>query len=235
MKTLVIIPAYNEAESIENVVETLTHHYPQFDYVVINDGSVDSTAKLCYINGYNLIDLPANLGLAGAFQTGLRYAYENDYDYTLQFDADGQHKPEYIQPMLEAMEQGYDIVIGSRFVTKKKTFNLRMLGSFFISLAIKLTTGQTIKDPTSGMRLFNRNMTAEFAKSLNYGPEPDTISYLIKCGARVGEVQVEMEERQAGESYLNFSRSIAYMIRMCLSILLIQWFRKRDKKEVKKA
>ena len=175
-----------------------------------------------------MIDLPVNLGLAGAFQTGLRYAAENGYDCALQFDADGQHKPEYIQPMLDMLEEGADIVIGSRFLTVRKPRNLRMVGSYLISWAIRLTTGQKICDPTSGMRLFNRGMLEEFSTNLNYGPEPDTISYLIKNGAVVRELQVQMGERIAGKSYLNLVRSVEYMIKMGLSILLIQWFRKRD-------
>ena len=169
-----------------------------------------------------------NLGLAGAFQTGLRYAAEHGYDCAMQLDADGQHLPRYIAPMLEELEAGADIVIGSRFITVLKPRTLRMVGSYLISWAIRLTTGQPICDPTSGMRMFNRRLLEEFAQNLNYGPEPDTISYLIKNGAVVKEVQVEMAERTAGESYLNFARSVQYMVKMGLSILLIQWFRKRD-------
>ena len=228
MKLLIVIPAFNEQENIVRVVDDLIAHYPQFDYVVVNDGSRDRTAALCRQHGYRMIDLPVNLGLAGAFQTGLRYAAENGYDCALQFDADGQHKPEYIQPMLDMLEEGADIVIGSRFLTVRKPKSLRMLGSYLISWAIRLTTGQAICDPTSGMRMFNRAMLEEFSTNLNYGPEPDTISYLIKNGAVVREVQVEMGERTAGKSYLNLVRSVEYMTKMGLSILLIQWFRKRD-------
>jgi len=227
-KLLIVIPAYNEEGNIVHVVNELVAHYPQYDYVVVNDGSRDHTAALCRQNGFRLIDLPVNLGLAGAFQTGLRYAAENGYDCALQFDADGQHKPEYIQPMLDELESGADIVIGSRFLTVKKPKSLRMLGSYLISWAIRLTTGQAICDPTSGMRMFNRRMVEEFALNLNYGPEPDTISYLIKNGAVVREIQVQMGERLTGTSYLNFTRSIQYMLKMGLSILLIQWFRKRE-------
>ena len=227
-KLLIVIPAYNEEGNIVHVVNELVAHYPQYDYVVVNDGSRDHTAALCRQNGFRLIDLPVNLGLAGAFQTGLRYAAENGYDCALQFDADGQHKPEYIQPMLDELESGADIVIGSRFLTVKKPKSLRMLGSYLISWAIRLTTGQAICDPTSGMRMFNRRMVEEFAQNLNYGPEPDTISYLIKNGAVVREIQVQMGERLTGTSYLNFTRSIQYMLKMGLSILLIQWFRKRE-------
>lgn len=231
MKCLVIIPAYNEEENIVRVEENLKNNYPMYDYIVINDGSSDSTAKICRKNGYELVDLPVNLGLAGAFQTGLKYAYRNGYDYAIQFDADGQHRPEFIGPMLDKIQEGYDIVIGSRFVTEKKPHSLRMLGSNLISMAMKLTTGRRVKDPTSGMRMFNKKMIAEFALNMNYGPEPDTVSYLLKQGATIAEVQVEMDERIAGESYLNLTKSMMYMLRMLLSILLIQNFRKR--REVK--
>ena len=233
MKCLVIIPAYNEEENIVRVVENLKNNYPMYDYVVINDGSSDDTARLCRRKGYELVDLPVNLGLAGAFQTGLKYAWRKGYDYAIQFDADGQHRAEYIAPMLEKIQEGYDIVIGSRFVTEKKPHSLRMIGSRLIAVATRLTMGKKVKDPTSGMRMFNKKMIAEFALNLNYGPEPDTISYLLKQGATIAEVQVEMDERIAGESYLNITKSMMYMLRMLMSILLIQNFRKRREVKVR--
>ena len=230
---LIIIPAYNEEKSIERVVNHVINDFPQYDYVVVNDGSKDKTARICRKCGYNLIDLPVNLGLAGAFQAGLKNAYRNGYEYAIQYDADGQHKVEYIEKMLEEMKKGYDIVIGSRFVTEKKPRSLRMLGSRIISGAIKITTGKKVNDPTSGMRLLNRNMLKEFALNLNYGPEPDTISYLLRGGITLSEVQVEMDERLEGESYLNAARSMKYMFHMVISILVIQNFRKRDSKYIK--
>ena len=130
--------------------------------------------------------------------------------------------------MLDKIQEGYDIVIASRFLTEKKPRSMRMLGSNLIQLALRLTTGENIHDPTSGMRMFNREMIKEFALGLNYGPEPDTISYLIKNGARIAEVQVTMEERIAGVSYLTPVNAAKYMMRMLLSILLIQNFRKRS-------
>ncbi len=229
MKCLLIIPAYNEQDSIVRVIENLKNNFPQYDYVIINDGSADSTPEICRAKGYELIDLPVNLGLAGAFQTGLKYAYQKGYDYAIQFDADGQHLPQYIAPMLEKMQEGYDIVIGSRFVNEKKPKSLRMLGSNMISLAMRITTGRKVNDPTSGMRMFNKKMIEEFALNMNYGPEPDTVSYLLKQGATIAEVQVQMEERIAGTSYLTLGRSMMYMMRMLISILLIQNFRKRQK------
>ena len=233
MKCLVIIPAYNEEENIVRVVENLKNNYPMYDYVVINDGSSDDTARLCRRKGYELVDLPVNLGLAGAFQTGLKYAWRKGYDYAIQFVADGQHRAECIASMLEKIQEGYDIVIGSRFVTEKKPHSLRMIGSRLIAVATRLTTGKKVKDPTSGMRMFNKKMIAEFALNLNYGPEPDTISYLLKQGATIAEVQVEMDERIAGESYLNITKSMMYMLRMLMSILLIQNFRKRREVKVR--
>ena len=229
MKCLLIIPAYNEQDSIVRVIENLKNNFPQYDYVIINDGSADSTPEICRAKGYELIDLPVNLGLAGAFQTGLKYAYQKGYDYAIQFDADGQHLPQHIAPMLEKMQEGYDIVIGSRFVNEKKPKSLRMLGSNMISLAMRITTGRKVNDPTSGMRMFNKKMIEEFALNMNYGPEPDTVSYLLKQGATIAEVQVQMEERIAGASYLTMGRSMMYMMRMLISILLIQNFRKRQK------
>ena len=229
MKVLIIIPAYNEEESIEKVINNLKQNYSQYDYVIINDGSHDHTSEICHKNKYKIIDLPVNLGLTGAFQTGLKYAYKKGYDYAIQFDADGQHLPEYIPAMVDKIEEGYDMVIGSRFVEKPKPRSLRMLGSRVISTAIKITTGVHIADPTSGMRLFNKTLIREFAENINYEPEPDTVSFLIKQGVKVAEVQVEMKEREDGESYLNLSRSIVYMTKMFVSIIILQNFRNRKK------
>lgn len=226
---LVIIPAYNEQDNIKRVMDNMINNYPQYDYVIVNDGSKDDTKRICFENNYKLLDLPVNLGLAGAFQAGMKYAYQMGYDYAIQFDADGQHRPEYIESIVKEMDKGYDIVIGSRFVNEKKDTSLRMLGSRLIASAIKLTTGVTIKDPTSGMRMFNKSMIKECALNLNYGPEPDTVSYLVKNGAKISEVQVHMDERIAGESYLNLVNSIYYMVRMLISIVVIQNFRKRGK------
>lgn len=225
-RLLVIIPAYNEEESISSTVDELTSTLPGVDYVVVNDGSKDGTERICLEHGYNYVSLSVNSGLTVGFQTGMKYALRNGYDYALQFDADGQHRPEYISKMLDlAVAEDVDIVVGSRFVSKCKEVSARMLGSRIITVAIKLTTGKRVADPTSGMRMFNRKMIERFANDDSLNPEPESISYLIKKGAKVREVQVEMRERQAGESYLNIPKSIAYMARACISILFVQWFR----------
>lgn len=227
-KLLIVIPAYNESESIEKVVNNLINNYSQYDYVVVNDGSKDNTAQICKDNGYNLLDLPINLGLAGAFQTGMRYAYYKGYEYAIQFDGDGQHNPEYINVMLEKAEkEQLDIVVGSRFVDEKRPHSLRMFGNTLLDFCIFITTGKRIKDPTSGMRMFNKKIIGKLATQMNYGPEPDTVAYFLRCKAKVGECQVNMNDREAGESYLNLTNSIKYMFHMFSSILVVQWFRKK--------
>lgn len=226
MKLLVIIPAYNEQDCIVQTVTELQKTCPEYDYVVINDGSKDNTKKLCLEHGFNLIDLPVNIGLTGGFQTGMKYALRHGYDAAVQFDADGQHVPTYLKDLAAKMEEtGADIVIGSRFVTEKKSKSMRMIGSRLICSIMKLTGGEAISDPTSGLRMYNRKMIEVFATKSDFGPEPDSIAYLMRKGAHVAEVQVEMRDRQAGESYLTFTRSIEYMMRTCVSILFVQWFR----------
>lgn len=228
-KVLLIIPAYNEAENIERVVDNIIENFPQYDYVVVNDGSSDDTRKICKNRKFNLLDLPVNLGLAGAIRSGMKYANYHGYDYVVQIDGDGQHMPEYIDKMMQVMsEKECDIVIGSRFVTERKPFKMRMIGSQILTYAIYLTTkGKYIGDVTSGMRLFNKAMIKRFGYQMNYGPEPDTLAYLINCGVKIEEVQVEMKERIAGTSYLNIGNSIRYMVQMLFAILVFQWFRVR--------
>ena len=228
---LIIIPAYNEAQNIERLVDNLICNYPQYDYVVINDGSTDDTRKICASHGYNMMDLPVNVGLSGAIMSGMRYANYYGYDYVVQVDGDGQHEPGYIASMLDEMRSsGCDIVIGSRFKTKKKPFNARMIGSHLLSGAIVLTTHHHIQDVTSGMRLFNKRMIKQFGYDIHYSPEPDTLAYLLNNGVEIHEVQVEMYERMAGSSYLTLWNSVWYMMKMMFSILLFQWVRIRPEK-----
>ena len=227
-RVLAIIPAYNEELNIVSTVEDLKANAPGVDYVVVNDGSKDRTAAICLERGYNLVSLAVNTGLAGAFQTGMKYALRHGYDYAIQFDADGQHSAAYIDAMVrEAERTGANIVIGSRFAAVRKPVSARMVGSALITAMIALTTRKKIQDPTSGMRLFDAQMIPLFARELDYSPEPDTISLLMRRGFSVREVQVQMRERTAGESYLTFTKSVSYMLRICISILLVQWFRRR--------
>lgn len=227
-KILIIIPAYNEEENIVKVVDELREKYFQYDYIVINDGSTDNTRKVCKEHKINFLDLPVNLGLSGAIRAGIKYANYHGYEYVLQFDGDGQHCPEYIADMLQAMkETNADIVIGSRFKTERKPFCMRMIGSQIITYAIMVTArGIYIGDVTSGMRLFNKKMIKLFGYRINYRPEPDTLAYLLNKGIKIEEVQVTMREREAGTSYLNISSSIRYMVHVLFNILIFQWVRK---------
>lgn len=231
-KVLLIIPAYNEEESIERTITSVREFISantlkfQMDYLVVNDGSKDRTPDLVRHMGVDLINLRTNLGLTGGFMAGMKYAARHNYDCAVQFDADGQHLPEYVPSMVEASEKGANIVVGSRFVNEKRPNSLRMVGNILISTAIKITTGKTINDPTSGMRLFDKKAIEFYVQNYNMTPEPETVSYFIKKGFNVQEVQVKMQDRIAGESYLNLRRSIQYMTRVAISILILQPFRK---------
>lgn len=226
MRLLVFVPAHNEEENIKRAVENLRSRCPGYDYLVIDDGSTDRTAAICRDLGYPCVSLPVNLGLDGVFQTGMRYAYEKGYDAAVPFDGDGQHNAEYLPPLLEKLEEGYDIVVGSRFLEKKKGGSLRMTGSLIISFFFRLTTGVTFTDPTSGLRMVRRNVMKRIATDPNCGAEPDTWAYFVKRGARLAEVQVEMNERAGGTSYFTLGRAIFFMLRMCISMMFIQPFRK---------
>ena len=225
MKALLVIPAYNEAENIERVVDEIVSDYPTYDYIVVNDGSKDETGDICRRRGYRFLDLPINLGLAGAFQAGVKYADKHGYDCIIQFDADGQHLPQYLDAMVAELAH-CDIVLGCRTAKEDKPTGMRMVGSKLLTGMIHLTTGKKLTDPTSGMRAYNARAIRELAYGPNLGPEPDTIAYLMrKKGLRVSEVSVRMAERMAGESYLNWKSSSVYMARMALSVLFIQFFR----------
>lgn len=229
MKVLVMIPAYNEELNIEKTVNDVIKN-TNYDYVVINDCSKDGTKEVCIKNNYNLLSLPVNFGLTSAIQLGMKYAYENNYDIAIQFDGDGQHQAKYLKNLVNKIEmENVDIAIGSRFVTERKPFNSRMLGSRVIAFNIKLTTLKTINDPTSGMRAYGKNAIDKFVKNNSLTPEPDTIVYMLKKGLKIEEVQVEMSDREFGESYLNPIKSIKYMFNMIFSIVFIRAITRKNK------
>ncbi len=223
MKLLIIIPAYNEAESLKGVIERLRSTCPYYDYIIVNDGSTDETEELCEKNGYNVINHTLNKGLAEAMRTGMKYALENGYDAALQFDADGQHLSEYINSMVNCMkESGCDIVIGSRFLNSKMPFRLRTLGGKIIFHAVRHAANAELSDPTSGMRLFSADIMSLFIENKHFTPEPDTLAFLIRMGADIREVKVTMEDRMAGQSYLTPINATKYMFKMIKSILYSQ-------------
>ena len=219
-KVLIIIPAYNEAQNIEKTVNDIKNN-TNYDYIVINDCSKDNTKEVCEKNSFNVISLPVNFGLTSGIQLGMKYAYKHNYDIAIQFDGDGQHQAKYLKKLVEEVEKNNtDIAIGSRFVTNKKPFTMRMLGSRIITAMIKLTTGVTINDPTSGMRIINKELIKDYAFELNRKPEPDTLAFQIKKGYKAKEVQVKMEDRLAGTSiYTGIGSSIQYMLKVLITII----------------
>ena len=226
MKTLAIIPAFNEQDCILGTVASLTATCPEIDYVVINDGSSDNTALLLDENGINHVDLPVNSRLTAAFQTGMKYAQRGGYDAAVQFDADGQHLPEYIPAMAAAMErESANIVIASRFLEDERGNSPREIGSALISFLIKLVSRVTITDPTSGMRMYDRKMIEDFAKGFDLAPEPDMLAYVARKGGKIIEIPAKMQERQGGQSYFDLTHIIKYMMRTCSSIVLFQFFK----------
>ena len=224
MKVLMIIPAYNEEKSILKTVENLKVKNSNVDYVIINDGSSDRTKKICEDNNLNYIDLANNLGIGGAVQTGYMYAFQNNYDIAIQFDGDGQHDAKYIDDLVDAISNGNDMVIGSRFIEKTNGFKssfMRKQGIQVLSTLIKICTGKKITDPTSGFRAANRKVIEYFMREypVDY-PEPDTIVKLLKRGYKVKEIPVLMKERKNGKSSITPLKSVYYMIKVCLSIIM---------------
>ncbi len=224
MKILVIIPAYNEEKSIIQTVKSLKKCKLKFDYIVINDGSSDDTLNICQKNDIRVVNLPNNLGIGGAMQTGYLYARENKYDVAIQFDGDGQHNADYIEKLIEKINEGNNMVIGSRFIGDESEFKstkIRRLGINLLSLLIKMCTNKKITDPTSGFRAIDKSLIEEFSHEypVDY-PEPDTIVSVIKKGFSVCEVPVKMNERKNGKSSINALKAIYYMIKVSLSIII---------------
>ena len=223
-KTLVIIPAYNEEENIEKVVNYITEKFPQYDCLVINDGSTDRTEELCEINGYAVLNLSINLGIGGAVQAGYLYAKKNHYDIAIQIDGDGQHNIIYAGQMIKLLEEKKaDVVIGSRFLRKEgfQSSGTRRIGIYFLSLLIRICTGIKIYDVTSGFRAVNRRFIEIYSReySSDY-PEPEAIVTAVMYGANIKEVPVIMNERQGGKSSIKFWNSVYYMIKVTLAILI---------------
>lgn len=224
MKKLIIIPAYNEEANIVKTVESIERDAVGFDYIVINDCSTDRTKEICEEHGFHYVDLPINLGIGGAVQTGYKYAWKNGYDMAVQVDGDGQHDPEFLELMAEYLEtHQVDMVIGSRFIEKQgfQSSGMRRVGIRFFSGLIRLMTGKTITDPTSGLRMAGRNVIELFSKDYprDY-PEPESVVAILRKGLKVAEVPVIMREREGGVSSISMKKSVYYMVKVTLAILI---------------
>lgn len=223
-RVLLIIPAYNEAENIEKVIDRISTKFPQYDYVIVNDGSVDKTEKICKKKGYHVLTLPINLGIGGAVQTGYRYALKQGYDIAVQIDGDGQHDVAYVREVIRPLlAEEADVVIGSRFLRKEgfQSSTSRRIGIYLLGKLIWLCTGEKIKDVTSGFRAVNRKFIEIYAQDYpsDY-PEPEAIITAVMYRGRIMEVPVVMQERESGKSSINFWKSVYYMIKVTLAILV---------------
>ena len=224
MKKIIVIPAYNEEGNLEKTVRDIRENAPDFDYVIVNDCSTDNTLGMCREKGFSYLNLPVNLGIGGAVQTGYRYAYYHGYDLAVQFDGDGQHSAKFLAQMAKVLEETEsDMVIGSRFIEKEgfQSSGLRRIGIRYFSLLIKLLTGKTVTDPTSGMRMINRKLLKKFTNEYpkDY-PEPESVVTILKEEKKVKEVPVIMRERAGGVSSISPMKSIYYMIKVTLAILI---------------
>lgn len=230
MKVLALIPAYNEEGNLGALLRKL--HEFDIDVLVINDCSTDKTIEICKQHSVEFIDLPNNLGIGGAVQTGYQFAANNNYDIAIQIDGDGQHNPEYIPIIIEPIiAEKADLVIGSRYISKEgfQSSFVRRMGIRHFSRLIKLLLKQTITDPTSGFRACNKSLIHFFAKKYpsDY-PEPETIVTLLRNKKKVIEVPVIMNSRENGSSSINKIKAVYYMIKVSLAIL-IDFFRVSNK------
>lgn len=223
-KILLIIPAYNEEKSIEKTVQTVINS--GYDYIVINDGSSDSTEKILTEKRYKHISLISNLGIGGAVQTGYKYAFYNDYDIAIQFDADGQHDIKYVNNLIEPIKKKQaNLVIGSCFIDKTnknlRSSKFRRAGIHFLSNFIKIFSGKRIHDPTSGFRAADKTVIARFAKEypLEY-PEPVSNFELLKDpNFTIQETPVTMNKRTGGKSSIRSWKNIYAAFNVMISIL----------------
>ena len=234
MKTLIIIPAYNESENLPKLFDALKEAEGDVDIIVINDCSRDNTEAVCISHNIKVVTLPVNLGIGGAVQTGYRYALYHNYDIAIQIDGDGQHDPKFIPYLIKRIEEGNHLCIGSRFIENEgfQSSKIRRIGIKYFSRLIKFLTGTLITDPTSGYRACSREVIRIFANDYpkDY-PEPETVVTVLRNKLKVSEMPVIMNAREGGKSSITNRKGIYYMIKVTLAILIASISRKSVVKE----
>lgn len=225
LSVLAIIPAYNEEKSIAQVIRKIKSCRPETDIVVVNDGSTDGTSRAARSTGLaRVVDLPVNVGIGGAMQTGYLYADRLGYDIAVQIDGDGQHDPEELDNVISAVASGEtDCCVGSRFLhgASYRSTAFRRVGIAFFAWMIHWMVGKKVTDPTSGFRAVNRDVIALFARYYPYDyPEVEAIAMLVRRGYRVTETPVRMHSRQAGKSSITPAKSMYYMMKVSLAVLM---------------
>ncbi len=235
-KILVIIPAYNEKDTIGRVIEKTQRKLPFADVLVVNDGSSDFTSDVSIQKGAFVLDFPYNLGIGAAMQAGYKFAYKMGYDIAVQCDADGQHHPAEIKKLVATLiNDEVDMVLGSRYLRKKRyrSFVLRRVGILIFSRVLSLIVGQKLTDTTSGFRAVNREVIKSFSAfyPCDY-PEPEALVLLHREGFTIKEIPVNMSSRKAGASSINGFRPIYYMVKVLLAIFIDLCKKTSYKKEV---
>ena len=224
MKILLIIPVYNEESNIATLINRIIQEYPLYDYLVVNDCSTDSTLSILQSLNANYTNAAVNLGIGGTVQTGYRYALQNNYDIAIQVDGDGQHDISFVETLIQPiLNNKADICIGSRFIKKEgfQSSSTRRIGINLLSFLIFLCTGQKLKDVTSGFRAVNRRFIKIYATDYPQDfPEPEALVSAVMHGGRICEIPVIMQERSGGSSSIHSWKSIYYMIKVSLAILI---------------
>jgi glycosyltransferase involved in cell wall biosynthesis len=224
LRTIAIVPAYNEEDSLRTVLEEIHAVDPELEVVVVNDGSTDETAKVAAAAGAAVVSLPFNLGIGGAVQTGYQYALEHGFEVAIQVDADGQHDPREIGQVLEPVFDGRaDLVVGTRFVKGGgyRGTRLRRVGIRIFAAVVSLLVGQRVSDTTSGFRAVNRRALKLFAAEYPHDyPEVESIVLLSRHHLRMLEVPVQMRVRETGNSSITAVRSAYYMIKVLLALFI---------------
>jgi glycosyltransferase involved in cell wall biosynthesis len=235
MRTLVIVPAFNEARSLSAVAEDLRRHVPDVDVCVVDDGSTDGTSEVARGLGFRVLRLPMNLGIGGAVQAGYLWAHEHGYDAAVQFDGDGQHEAASMPALLEPIRTGAaDLVVGSRFLGDGsfRSTLARRAGIRYLAGLIRVRCGAKVSDSTSGFRSAGRAAIALFARGYpsDY-PEPESIAIACRAGLRVAEVPVRMRERAHGASSITIVRSFLYMVKVTVALVLLPLRARRAREE----
>jgi glycosyltransferase involved in cell wall biosynthesis len=225
---LAVVPAYNEAATVEQVIREIHEAEPDFDVVVVDDGSTDDTAALAEAAGARVLRLPFNLGIGGTVQTGFRYALENGYDFMVQVDGDGQHDPREIDKLKQAYtwDVGNEMIVGSRFLSGPDNAPeypapvSRRTGIHVFAFLLRRVVGPRVSDPTSGFRLYNRRAIALFARDYPHDyPEVEAILLLHHHKLKMREVRVTMRERGGGQSSISGAgKSAYYMVKVLLAL-----------------
>ena len=222
---LAVVPAYNEAATVARVVRSLRESAPDFDVLVVDDGSTDATADEARAAGARVVTLPFNLGIGGAVQAGFRFALENGYQYMVQVDGDGQHDPAEIRKLVDRMERdpALDVAVGSRFLEDLEYAGAisRRAGIHVFAFLLSRFVDQKITDPTSGFRLYNRRAIGLFARDYPHDyPEVEAVLVLHHHRLRMCEVPVRMFQRGGGKSSINSGKSVYYMIKVLLALFI---------------